>query len=84
MPKENINCAVMDGFRVEVGWARDGQVQLATTNQHSKLRIEADDAKDSSDTEPFYGWYCTLDRDGVNKLIRDLRRARDAAYGADA
>lgn len=29
------------------------------------------------------GWYCQLDRDGINRLIRTLRRARDAAYGKD-
>lgn len=84
MPRENINDIVTDGFRVELGWQRDGHVQLATTNAHSQFRLEADDAKSDLDTEPFYGWHVTLDRDGINKLIRDLRRARDAAYGADA
>lgn len=36
------------------------------------------------DVPHFDGWHATLDRDQVNKLIRVLRRARDAAYGADA
>lgn len=30
------------------------------------------------------GWYCQLDRNGINRLIRTLRKARDAAYGSDA
>jgi hypothetical protein len=34
--------------------------------------------------EPFLGWFVTLNRDGINRLIRALRRARDEALGADA
>lgn len=30
------------------------------------------------------GVFCTLDRKGVNQLIRVLRRARDRAFGPDA
>jgi hypothetical protein len=81
MPKENTNCTVMDGFRAEVGWRR-GDVQIATTNAHSTFKLPGDKPDDPE--EPFYGWHVTLDRDGINKLINDLRRARDAAYGADA
>lgn len=33
---------------------------------------------------PVCGVHATLDRGGCNRLIRVLRRARDAAYGADA
>lgn len=29
------------------------------------------------------GALITLDRSGINRLIRSLRRARDATYGAD-
>lgn len=29
------------------------------------------------------GFYVTMDRDGINRLIRNLRRARDQAYGRD-
>lgn len=29
------------------------------------------------------GFYVTMDRDGINKLIRNLRRARDQAFGRD-
>jgi hypothetical protein len=30
------------------------------------------------------GYYVDLDRDGINRMIRILRKARDAAFGADA
>lgn len=35
-------------------------------------------------TEPCTGFAATLDRDGINRTIRMLRRARDAAFGTDA
>lgn len=34
--------------------------------------------------EPCTGFAITLDRDGCNRLIRAIRRARDSAFGADA
>ena len=30
-----------------------------------------------------HGWFCSLDRRGINDLIRKLRRARDQAFGRD-
>ena len=30
------------------------------------------------------GWFVPLTRDGCNRMIRALRKARDAAFGADA
>ena len=87
MPKENINDTVTDGFRAEVSWSglvageRDGYVQLATVNAASTLTLSADG---KGEPEPFDGWRVTLDRAGINRLIRSLRKARDAAYGADA
>lgn len=35
------------------------------------------------DQEPFGGWFMQMDRVGINRLIRILRRARDQAYGRD-
>lgn len=81
MPKETVGDHTSTGFRVEVGWRRDGDVQIATTNPDSPLHI--DDGNPAGKV-PFTGWWVTLDRDGVNKLIRDLRRSRDQAYGPDA
>lgn len=34
-------------------------------------------------TPAFDGWHADLDRAGVNRLIRTLRRARDQAFGRD-
>ena len=74
MPKDNVDC-VGDGMRVEVGWEAGGSVQIATTNAQSQLRLNG---------EPFNGWFGTLDRRGCNRLIQSVRKARDAAFGADA
>ncbi|MGH3480526.1 MAG: hypothetical protein ACRDQD_27300, partial [Nocardioidaceae bacterium] len=46
MPKENINCVVMDGLRAEVSWRPDssdgtGYVQLATVHTDSPATIPA-------------------------------------------
>ena len=89
MPKENVNCSVIDGLRTEVSWRADSYVQLATTNVHSTVRLSEDgrgsDERDEPiQGDPFNGWYVSLDRDGLNRLIRVLRKARDAAFGADA
>jgi hypothetical protein len=89
MPKENVNCAAIDGLRTEVSWRADSHVQLATANTHSTLRLGEDgrgsDERDETiQGDPFFGWHVTLDRDGINRLIRALRRARDAAFGSDA
>lgn len=84
MPKTNINDEVTLGMRVEVAWGHDSTVQVGTTNEHSDLVLQNTDSDGDMWTEPFYGWFVTLDRHGVNRLIQALRKARDAAYGADA
>jgi hypothetical protein len=72
MPKETINDPRNPGRVVEVRWARDVDVKVGTVDPGK----EADDEG--------RGLYADLDRLGINNLIRVLRRARDAAYGADA
>ena len=56
---------------VEVSWGREGFVQVATTNL------------DKEQFEMSRGWFVTLNRNEINRLIRFLRKARDQAYGAD-
>jgi hypothetical protein len=60
---------------VKVAWGRE-YVQVASVGRatvtHDALEIPEGD-----------GWYVTLDRRGINELIRNLRRARDRAYGRD-
>lgn len=82
MPKINVNDEVVDNFRLEINWGMGTFVQVATTNAESQLRLEEGDTPDNS--HPFLGWHVTLDRDGINRAIRALRKARDAAFGADA
>ena len=57
---------------VLVRWSRDRDVELGV----AKLEISTHDEKDQH--------YLTLDRSGINRLIRSLRKARDQAYGTDA
>lgn len=86
LPKDNINDEATEGFRAEVSWNPNGWVQVATVNQRSTLTLpgEQQTSDHQPDPEPFDGWRVTLDRAGVNRMIRSLRRARDAAFGADA
>ena len=72
MPKEIITYG--DSYQqgeawAEVTWHRDDTVV------HLGVRKE---------DEPETPMFAYLDRAGVNKLIRVLRRARDQAFGADA
>jgi hypothetical protein len=71
MPKEIITYGEFQQGEswTEVRWNRDDTVV------HLGVRKE---------DEPNDTRYAYLDRAGVNKLIRVLRRARDQAFGADA
>lgn len=48
-----------------------------------QLTKEAEAAEEEEWLARNQGLYVTLDRKGINKLIRDLRRARDQAFGRD-
>lgn len=72
MPKETIGAPAPSDFSVEVYWGRDSFVQVATVNSGEPAFAEV------------RGWHADLDREGINRLIRTLRKARDQAYGADA
>lgn len=73
MPKEIVNDLHHDWMRVEVGWSREQCVQLGTVNPDA-----------AQPHESAYGWFVELDRTGINRLIRTLRKARDQAFGSDA
>lgn len=86
MPKEYIedrwtghdDDAVAEGSsaKVKVGWSREaGHVEVATV---------APDDMTLRPTPEGNGWFVQLDRAGLNRLIRTLRKARDSAYGPDA
>lgn len=81
MPKEYIttqaerkNCdeVWLRNRAVRIGWDRVGYVQLATVLQAG------------TDAEVDEGQFVDLDRESINRLIRTLRKARDAAFGSDA
>jgi hypothetical protein len=57
---------------VQVGWARAKFVEVGVARF------------DVSREMPSEGVFTSLDREGINRLIRSLRRARDAAFGSDA
>lgn len=63
-----------------VGWARDRGVQIGmAAGPTATIRI--DEGVTGGDTDSLW---MDLDRDGCNRLIQSIRKARDAAYGADA
>jgi hypothetical protein len=72
MPKTVIRVERSDDnvMHVVVGWTKDYDVQLGVTLDPDK-HDEAD------------GRFVTLDRGHINRLISDLRIARDHAYGRD-
>lgn len=79
MPAEKIQVGnPNDPSTVTVGWHRDGgAVQLATLRPvHYPTEPPAGSPVDD-------GQYVDLSRQQINDLIRNLRRARDAAYGRD-
>ena len=64
-----------------VRWGREtGDVQVVTRLRDAEVFF----SEDSDAVIPAkYGWHVELDRRGINELIRNLRRARDQAFGRD-
>lgn len=58
-----------------VGWSRE--------QGHVEIGLNALDVSTQSGSYES-GMFATFDRDGINRLIRTLRKARDQAFGADA
>lgn len=69
MPKETIVNTQREV--VHIGWTKDCDVQLGT--------LPPDDLPAAMG-----GYYVTLNRSEINRVIRALREARDSAYGRDA
>lgn len=71
---------------VQVLWGRETQhVQLVSKCINRSTGDDMGPPDERTPREMYFtdGFYVTLDRAGINKLIRDLRRARDQAYGKD-
>ncbi len=58
-----------------VGWSRE--------QGHVEIGVDALDISTQA-SDHVTGMFATFDREGINRLIRTLRKARDAAYGSDA
>lgn len=71
MPKETIQVGKRsdDPAEVNVGWS-EGYVQLSTVAIPLGGELQQ-------------GMWVDLNRNQINRLIKNLRRARDAAYGRD-
>jgi hypothetical protein len=67
---------------IHVGWSNftDGWVQVASLRSETILGTPNAPEHLSQPS----GLYVNLDREGLNRLIRALRKARDRAFGADA
>ncbi len=63
--------------RVELNWQRDGGVQIATTVWPGAPGTDPDTTVD------WDGQFVELSRTHVNHLIKQLRIARDQAFGRD-
>lgn len=96
MPKERIKSKyhdVNDSMEplVHVGWTKDrDHVEISVVNGDPNKGLAQFD-KDLNqwvtlDSIDRYhnGWFAQMDRNGINRLIRALRKARDEAYGKDA
>jgi hypothetical protein len=70
--------------RVEVGWTASGggHVQIATCSDNLE-NLRALGKAAAPEQEDWRGIFMVLDRDGINELIRNLRIARDKAFGRD-
>lgn len=72
---------------VEVGWNRNMEVQIGLHLPFKSLAFVEIDPKlgyHAPITELFDSLWTDLSREQINRLIRALRKARDAAYGSDA
>src|SRR5690242_21353067 len=98
MPKERTDgCLLPYGEEgegrsiVEVSWGREtGHVQIVSkcVNRFTGDRFVPEPTPEEikAGASPIHytdGMYVDLDRRGINNLIRNLRRARDQAFGRD-
>lgn len=69
---EDGTATLIDEDGIKVGWSKDHQgIDLAIVDM-------------AKDIDGFEAKHINLDRDGANRLIRTIRKARDQAFGADA
>jgi hypothetical protein len=83
MPKEKVYDQVKL-YDATVGWRPDGYVQVGIESHEGIPLSKLLSGPDGESPADFTGLWGTFDRDGCNRLIRAIRKARDSAYGADA
>jgi hypothetical protein len=82
MPRESVYGTDPDNTAVKVGWDQNGNVQVGVSSAGEFTFTQPLPATVSVNG-PYDGLWVTLNRHGINCLIRHLRRARDAAFGSD-
>lgn len=93
MPKDVIRSRpeIDDGSLpwMSVGWGKEsGHVQLGVAGPESDYKLMGRDGPDGEWKEitgsgDGIGLFVQLDRAGINRTIRSLRKARDDAFGRD-
>lgn len=81
MPRESVYGTDDSGHAVKVGWERDKHVQVGVGGPVDFIFTTP--LPEGVTADVHNGLWVTMTRQGINDLIRHLRRARDAAYGRD-
>lgn len=82
MPRESVFGTDEDGTAVKVGWSSQGSVQVGVGAVGAFQFVEPLPAGVSVSGN-YDDLWVTMSRQGINDLIRHLRRARDQAFGRD-
>lgn len=82
MPRESVYGTDGDNTAVKVGWDHTGSVQVGVGASGGFTFVEPL-PKGVTVNGPYDDLWVSLDRHGINTLIRHLRKARDTAYGRD-
>lgn len=78
MPKEFIFSEFGDNIPdlgLRIGWSKEHETVQIATVAADEIRLEP--------TPEGNGWFVSLDRHGINRAIKALRKARDDAFGKD-
>jgi hypothetical protein len=71
---------------LQVRWGRNGFVEFGSRIVHGADHsdyVPTKDERPGDAGKPIRGHYMSLDRAQINDLIRNLRKARDQAFGRD-
>ncbi len=89
LPKENIDARPgADENRIELAWVPEtaensGFVSLRTVDRNQFVMGEAVQGVSMTMSTMAPAFPVDLDRAGINRLIRSLRKARDSVFGRD-